>query len=72
MKNRVDPMVKCPFYKFEERSTVTCEGVQEGSNIRISFASPTDRKDYEREMCCKNYKRCIWAKALLDKYEKDG
>ena len=70
MKHRQDVLVKCPYYKGEEKQVIFCEGVQEGSAIHMAFDTPTNLRDYKKQ-CCKDwgYDRCLVAGMLNKKYD---
>ena len=48
MKHRADVLVKCPYYKFEEKQKIFCEGVQEGTSLHLAFNTPSNLKDYKK------------------------
>ncbi len=69
MANRADMSVKCPFFKATLKSSVRCEGLcGEGTSTVLTFFSPTVRRDYQRAVCGGDFRRCMWAKTLLEKY----
>ena len=45
MKQRSDVLVKCPYYKEEEKQKIFCEGVQEGSAIHLAFDTPQNLRN---------------------------
>lgn len=60
----------CPFYLRETNTTITCEGVLEGTQSTIIFQSSEEKQQHQQERCnMHSYKDCAAAKALLDKYE---
>ena len=62
MKHRQDVLVKCPYYKGEEKQVLFCEGVQEGSSIHLAFDTPSNLRDYKNQFCkgwC--YGKCLIA-----------
>lgn len=58
MKRRQDSMIRCPYYKGEERQQIFCEGVEEGTAIRLGFDTTTHLKEYKAEHCKDCWKRC--------------
>ena len=76
MKHRADVLVKCPYYKFEEKQMIFCEGVQEGSAIHLAFDTPSNLKEYKNHFC----KGCYYDDSGVPVYgleigqrtEKDG
>ena len=71
MKRLTHAAAVCPFYQFYERHKIVCEGVQEDSNLHMTFSNPDDRKDYHDAMCCGDYKKCRVAKMLYQKWGED-
>ena len=70
MKHRQDALVKCPFYKGEEKHMIFCEGVQDGSAIHMAFDTPSNLRDYKKQYCREwLYNRCLIAGALEKKYD---
>ena len=66
-----DSIVKCPYYNWEEGKVLCCEGVDGTSEecvTKIHFATYERRRDYERRVCKKNWKRCPMAQALEKKW----
>ena len=69
MKHRADVLVKCPYYKYEEKQKIYCEGVQEGTAIHLAFDTTPNLKDYKRHYCKGCYDRCLIAEMLNRKYD---
>ena len=70
MKHRQDVLVKCPYYKGEEKQMLFCEGVQEGSAIHLAFDTSPNLKEYKNHFCktmCHN--KCLVAGMLNRKYD---
>lgn len=61
MKHNDDWMVKCPYYKFDEKQKIFCEGVQEGTSIHLAFDTPSNLKDYKNHFCRGCYNKCLLA-----------
>jgi hypothetical protein len=58
MKHRADVLVKCPYYKFEEKQKIFCEGVQEGTAIHLAFDTTPNLKSYKKQFCKGCYNKC--------------
>ena len=69
MKHRADVLVKCPYYKFEEKQKIFCEGVQEGTAIHLAFDSSSSLRDYKKQICKGCYNKCLLAEMLNRKYD---
>ena len=61
MKHRADVLVKCPYYKYEEKQMIFCEGVQEGTAIHLAFDTILNLKDYKNRFCKRHYNECLIA-----------
>lgn len=71
MKHRADVLVKCPYYKFEEKQKIFCEGVQEGTAIHLAFDTTPNLKQYKKHFCKGCYNQCLLAKMLNGKWGYD-
>ena len=71
MKHRMDVLVKCPYYKFEEKQMIYCEGVQEGTAIHLAFDSILNLKEYKKRFCKGCYNRCRVAEMNNRKWDYD-
>ena len=69
MKHRQDVLVKCPYYKGEEKQMIFCEGVQEGSAIHLAFDTSPNLKEYKNRFCKRCYNQCLVAEMLNRKYD---
>lgn len=72
MKHRTDVLVKCPYYKGEEKQMIFCEGVQEGTAIHLAFDTNPNLKDYKNRFCKGCYNRCLIAEMLNGKWDYDA
>ena len=72
MKHRQDVLVKCPYYKGEEKQMLFCEGVQEGSAIHLAFDTPSSLKEYKNSFCKRRYNKCLIADLLNRKWGYDA
>lgn len=69
-KHNVSSGAYCPFYRYDDRSVIACEGCIKGSSIHMAFASPAVKKLYLDKVCStKNYRRCRVAMMLEQKWE---
>ena len=65
-----DPIVRCPFYSWEEGKRLCCEGVDRNadSSVQITFTTKQQRREYERMRCKQAWKNCPLAQALEKKW----
>ena len=68
LKRMTAANVVCPYYKFEERQKIFCEGVEQNTAIHLAFASPPQLKDYKSRFCECGYTGCRIADMLERKY----
>lgn len=59
-----DPIVKCPFYSWEEGRQLCCEGVNATSSVTVTFQTKEQRRKYEGMRCKRCWKECALAQAL--------
>ena len=63
-----DPIVKCPFYSWEEGRQLCCEGVNPVSAATLTFTTKEQRRDYEKIRCKRAWRECPLAQALEKKW----
>lgn len=68
MKHKVSVYVNCPYYRCEDKEMIFCENLVDGTNLRLHFNTPPDRKCHENIYCKGDYHRCFLLKALDQKY----
>ena len=68
-----DIYTKCPYYKWQTKCVICCEGVRENSSIHMAFAGKKDRLGHQKVFCRDHWCRCVVAQALNRKwgYEED-
>lgn len=68
-KNKEDFLVQCPYYREDEVQAVYCEGVLEGSRLRLGFTGRKQKKAYCDLHCRNHWKQCMIAGMLNRKYD---
>lgn len=68
----MDVLVKCPYYKFEEKQKIYCEGVEPGTVVHLAFDTNPHLKDYKKQFCKGCYNKCRLADMLNRKYDYAG
>ena len=63
-----DPIVKCPFYSWEEGRQLCCEGVNPVSAATLTFTTKEQRREYEKIRCKRAWKECRLEMALEKKW----
>lgn len=70
-----DKWVKCPYYSRDDSNGIICEGVQEGTALRLMFNQQKGGKDVKAKMdymhrfCMEDYYNCLVCEVLDNKYE---
>lgn len=59
--------VACPFYKWNDRTRIACEGFAAGETLVRSFGSTAKRRKVQEERCVEGYKSCEMYRTLLEK-----
>ena len=64
--------VLCPYYLSHDRTTILCEGFEDGMNVRQIFASGELRREAMKRSCfCGSWRFCRIAKAAAEKYAEE-
>jgi hypothetical protein len=69
--NKNAASVICPFYVYDGKQSITCEGIIRDTRTMTKFENPTKKEKYLK-LCCARYQYhdvCPVAKVLLKKYE---
>lgn len=53
--------VKCPYYRFENRCVIFCEGVQPQQSIHMAFGDGGEKRAYEKQFCHRIWSDCMIA-----------
>lgn len=59
----------CPFYKYENRQVIYCEGIEDGAAIHLAFANPADCLAYKKAYCRCDCSLCLINEMLMVKYD---
>lgn len=59
----------CPYYHCESRYSITCEGIEDGTEVLTRFPDSDARDRWVQEQCCRFRRTCPVAKLLDEKYE---
>lgn len=72
MKHRQSIYVKCPYYRFEEKTEIVCESLLENVKFSLCFKTPRELKKYQHEFCMRQSSKCGLMQALDEKLEYRG
>lgn len=70
-KHIISKSAVCPFYKYEERQHIYCEGLTEATTIHLAHSTPAASKKHRQCNCYGNYLDCRLAKMLEKKWEDE-
>ena len=62
--------VQCPYYRSEKQQSVCCEGM-DGATIHLVFSSSFRKKEFYREKCCRDFKKCHIAQMQYRRYGEE-
>ena len=66
----IEANIKCPFYIYESRTFLSCEGLISGTVINNRFESAKIKKSFIKRYCYhEDGGKCPIAKALYKKYD---
>lgn len=68
-KHYISKEAACPYYRCEDAQAIYCEGVEQGTALRLTFAKSAG--DYKQAYCrsIQGYPRCRIARMLADKWQ---
>jgi len=66
-KHYISKEAMCPFYRFEDFYSVTCEGVDKDNSIRLNLSG----ESYKQRYCRRDWVDCRIARMLLEKYREE-
>lgn len=72
MKHKMSVLVKCPYYRGEEKNDIFCESLIGDNKLRLRFETKADFKKHEHDFCMGDYSRCELVQALDQKWDYQG
>ncbi len=66
---KVDTWVECPYYKYDTKQVIHCEGVENGLSTNIAFAAADMQHSYKEIYCRKHWQKCRVVDMLNRKYD---
>lgn len=67
--NKEDALVQCPYYRKDVPQGVNCEGVVDGSSVKLGFTAHNRLIDYKDAFCRQCWQNCLIAQMLNRKYD---
>lgn len=61
----------CPFYNCEDPQRIMCEGIEDGTGLHLTFATPMGKRNYASRFCAKDFGSCLINKMLEEKYSNE-
>lgn len=62
--------VRCPFYRYDDKRRVACEGTEPESNLYLQFDRKEEKEKKMSEHCKDDFEACEIYKAILAKYQE--
>jgi len=63
--------IKCPYFRMHSAVEIGCEGITDGSVIRLTFRNGQGRNLHEDIFCCAKYENCELFRAIGQQYGED-
>lgn len=68
----LDAHFRCPFFRWQSRQRISCEGLTDDSSIWQQFATPEACRQHEQIFCWARWQNCEIARAVMAaKYQDD-
>lgn len=61
----------CPFYNCEDPQRIMCEGIEDGTGLHLTFATPMGKRNYALRFCAKDFEACKINRMLEEKYSNE-
>ena len=68
MKHTMSKRVVCPFYRFEQRQVIYCQGLVPGQGFHVACANPAMARAYKERCCRDDFRACALARMLEEYY----
>jgi hypothetical protein len=69
-----DKRVTCPFFRWHDHTSITCEGMMPGmeTTCRLNYPKAAEKQKQWEIYCCKNWRYCEMAQSILKhKYDEE-
>lgn len=63
-----DPLIQCPYYRYDSDGCIHCEGVCGLSTLRLGFSVPSGRLEYKKAHCRSDWPACAIAQMQNRRY----
>lgn len=60
--------IRCPYFRMHSAVEIGCEGITEGSWLRLQFATGQGRNMHEDIFCAAKYENCELFRAISEQY----
>ena len=57
--------VRCPFFKYDGKQRIVCEGLIDNSSIILTYQNKLDCDTQRNVYCCEHYKKCEVYRMLM-------
>lgn len=64
--------IRCPFFRKNEKTVITCEGLTDDSVIRLTYRSKKGREIQKKTFCQSRYENCEIYRAIMGAKYMEG
>lgn len=65
-----DMFAKCPYFHYSKKKRIVCDGIMDGTNIKMDFENQEDRNLHRRVFCNDQYQKCEICRMLEEIYSE--
>lgn len=62
--------IRCPYFRMHSAMEIGCEGIVEGTTLRLAFMTGAGRNRHEDIFCAAKYENCELFRAISEQYEE--
>ena len=66
-----DMFAKCPYFHYSKKKRIVCDGIMDGTTLKMDFDTQEDRNLHRRVFCDSNYEKCEINRMLEEIYDED-
>lgn len=66
-----ESQIRCPYFRMHSTREIGCEGITDGSTLRLNFATGRGRDQHEDIFCRARYEYCELFGAINKQYEEE-
>ena len=66
-----DMFAKCPYFHYSKKKRIVCDGIMDGTTLKVDFDNQEDRNIHRRTFCDSKYKYCEIYRMLEGIYDAE-